>query len=120
MPTCSPTKSRSLPGQRAISKGFLNLRFGNARTTLKGGGGSGEPTTREVVQGTRTGLAGATRLSAGGPAAKQASKPTSPTRGASADTTTSRRLPGEGDDMIHSERCSGNASPGWRPTALIV
>ena len=31
----------------------MNFRWGNTRTTLKGGGGSGEPTIREVVQGTR-------------------------------------------------------------------
>ena len=36
-----------------MSRGWSNFRFGNARTTLKGGGGSGEPTTREVVQGVR-------------------------------------------------------------------
>ena len=41
-----------------MSKGWSNFRFGNARTTLNGGGGSGEPTTREVVQGVRTAFAG--------------------------------------------------------------
>src|SRR5207249_4307027 len=40
-----------------MSSGCSNLRLGNARTTLKGGGGSGEPTTREVVQGWRTAFA---------------------------------------------------------------
>jgi hypothetical protein len=45
---------------------------------LKGGGGSGEPTTREVVQGTRTGLAGPVPLPAGGAAAKEASRATTP------------------------------------------
>src|SRR5437868_5940416 len=40
-----------------MSSGCSNLRWGNARTTLKGGGGSGEPTTREVVQGWRTAFA---------------------------------------------------------------
>src|SRR5262245_27937101 len=48
---------RSLPGQRASSRGFSNFSCGNARTTLNGGGGSGEPTTRDVVQGTRAGSA---------------------------------------------------------------
>src|SRR5205085_8467869 len=57
-PACSPTKSRSLPGARASSSGCKNFRFGNARTTLNGAGGSGEPTTREVVQGTRADFAG--------------------------------------------------------------
>src|SRR6266852_5319368 len=41
-----------------MSKGCSNFSFGNARTTLKGGGGSGEPTTREVFQGVRADLAG--------------------------------------------------------------
>src|SRR5437867_1468286 len=50
-------KSLSLPGQRARSRGFFSFTFGNALTTLKGGGGSGDPTTREVLQGVR-GLAG--------------------------------------------------------------
>src|SRR5438874_13733612 len=53
MPSCSPTNSRSIPGVRAMSKGCLNFRFGNARTTLNGGGGSGEPTTRDVVHAFR-------------------------------------------------------------------
>ena len=68
-PACSPTKSRSLPGERAMSKGCSNFRFGNARTTLKGGGGSGEPMTRDVVQGARVSFAGSGSLGLGGSAA---------------------------------------------------
>src|SRR5262245_62389385 len=63
MPACSPTKRRSLPGQRVTSRGFLNFRLGKARTTLKGRGGSGEPTTREVVHGVRAGLVAAVEAS---------------------------------------------------------
>jgi hypothetical protein len=39
-----------------MSKGCSNFSFGKARTTLKGGGGSGDPTTREVVHGGRAGV----------------------------------------------------------------
>ena len=82
-PACSPTKSRSLPGERAMSRGCSNFRFGNARTTLKGGGGSGEPTTREVVQGVRTSFAGSDSLGRGGSAAHGVSHVTSPATAAS-------------------------------------
>src|SRR5256885_1176099 len=52
-PSCSPTNRRSEPGQRAISSGWLNFAFGNTRTALYAGGGSGEPVTLEVVHGLR-------------------------------------------------------------------
>src|SRR5271166_1161468 len=86
-PVCSPTKSRSLPGGRAMSKGCSNFRLGNARTTLKGGGGSGEPMTREVVQGIRADLAVSAFLSSDGSA--EASQPARPatTNSGNADTT---------------------------------
>src|SRR2546430_16278092 len=87
-------KRRLLPGQRASSRGRSNFRFGKARTTLKGGGGSGEPTTREVVQGVRTGLAGSATAGPGlvpSPAARVTVR---------ADARKDRRRPpGEGDGM---------------------
>src|ERR1700730_9978147 len=101
-PACSPTKSRSLPGLRAMSKGFLNFRFGNARTTLKGGGGSGEPTTRDVTQGVRTDFAGQASLDGGDFAAdgtRQAAKPDT-RKSSKADTERDKRCrPREGDGM---------------------
>src|SRR5262249_38511142 len=107
-PACSPTKSRSLPGQRARSKGCSNFSLGNARTTLKGGGGSGEPTTREVVQGVRTDFAGWDSLGLGGSAAEQASHPTNPatTDSGNADAARNRRCPpweGDGIDSTPEE-----------------
>src|SRR6202041_2492284 len=77
-PACSPTKSRSLPGGRAMSKGCTNFTFGNARITLKGGGGSGEPTTLEVFQGMRIDLAGSASLDRTGSAAAETSHVTNP------------------------------------------
>src|ERR1700730_6128120 len=92
-PACSPTKSRSLPGLRAMSKGFLNFRFGNARTTLKGGGGSGEPTTRDVTQGVRTDFAGPASLDRGDCAADGTNRAANPATNtnANADTTRDKR-----------------------------
>src|SRR5690349_16093191 len=54
-PSCSPTNRRSLLGQLAMSSGWLIFTFGKTRTALNGGGGSGEPTTFDVVHGTRAG-----------------------------------------------------------------
>src|SRR5215510_12648441 len=51
MPSCSPTNSRSLPGQRAMSVGWLIFTSGNTRADLKGGGGSGLPVIFDVVHG---------------------------------------------------------------------
>src|SRR5438270_10206857 len=99
-PACSPTKSRSLPAQRARSRGCSNFRFGKARTTLKGGGGSGEPTTREVVQGVRTGFAGSASLGPDGPAAGETGRAAKPAASTSMSTNTARdrrRPPWEGD-----------------------
>src|SRR5262245_44596295 len=53
MPSCSQTKRRSVPGARVMARGRLNFRPGNALTVLNGGGGSGWPTTRDVVQAAR-------------------------------------------------------------------
>src|SRR5437899_2377845 len=80
-----------------MSKGWWNFRFGKARTTLKGGGGSGEPTTREVVQGVRWGLGGS-----GYSAAEETSRAISPAAiksgnaGAASDR---RRRPWAGDSI---------------------
>src|SRR5205823_14126841 len=77
-------------------------RFGKARTTLKGGGGSGEPTTREVVQGLRTDLPGWGSLDWGGSAAGEAShaKRAVPSRSGNGDRVMARRRPPrEGDGM---------------------
>src|SRR5438105_14552827 len=41
-----------------MSSGFLKVTSGKTRTALNGGGGSGEPTTLEVVHGLRGGAAG--------------------------------------------------------------
>src|SRR5260370_41853741 len=74
-----------------MSRGCSNFRFGNARTTLKGGGGSGEPTSRELVQGVRAGLVGS--------AADEAKQATDPETATSAGTMRERRRPrfaGEG------------------------
>jgi hypothetical protein len=60
--------------------------FGNARTTLYGGGGSGEPTTREVFQGWRTGFAGPGSLGFGGSAAQGTNCQAKPSSSASAVT----------------------------------
>src|SRR5436309_2869578 len=79
-PACSPTKKRSLPGQRARSKGCSNFSFGNARTTLKGGGGSGEPTTRDVVHGFRANFAGSDAFGLGESAAEETSHVKNPIR----------------------------------------
>src|SRR5216684_5293413 len=46
-------KSRSVPGAFRSRSGLWNVSFGKARTILYGGGGSGEPVKRDVVQGTR-------------------------------------------------------------------
>src|SRR5262245_25753977 len=53
LPYCSATNRRSEPGANAQSTGFRNCSFGNTRTTLNGGGGSGEPTIRDEFQGLR-------------------------------------------------------------------
>src|SRR4051794_21685491 len=53
LPRTSPTNNRSLPGQRVIRSGCLNCALGNTRTDLYFGGGSGEPTTFDVVHGFR-------------------------------------------------------------------
>src|ERR1700720_3048412 len=85
-------KSRSLPGGWAMSKGCSNFSFGNARTTLKGGGGSGEPTNREVVHCVRMGLVGS--------AADEANQATHPATTTNAGTMRERRRPRfEGDGM---------------------
>src|SRR5262245_57910666 len=98
-PACSPTKSRSLPGHRARSKGCSNFRFGKARTTLKGGGGSGEPTTREVVQGVRAVFGGSDSLGSAATETRHAINPAASKR-ANAGTTRHRGcLPREGDGM---------------------
>ena len=78
-----------------ISKGCSNFNFGNARTTLNGGGGSGEPTTREVVQGVRTDF--------GGSAAEETSHATNPVASISghANTVRGRRRPTWEDDGIN-------------------
>src|SRR5688500_7511075 len=55
VPACSPTKRRSVPGQRAIRSGWSNFTSPSARTDLNFGGGSGDPVTFEVVQGARFG-----------------------------------------------------------------
>src|SRR4051812_20069337 len=92
--------SRSLPGQRARSKGCSNFSFGNARTTLKGGGGSGEPTTREVVQGARGDFAVGASPGLGESATdgtSRARNPTTSNRGRDS-TARDRRCPlGQGD-----------------------
>src|SRR5947209_7209648 len=88
-------------GVRAMSKGFLNFRFGNARTTLNGGGGSGEPTMREVVQGARTAGAGPVCCAGGDCAAdgtRQFRNP--PTRNSVNANTARRHPPRKGDPMI--------------------
>src|SRR6266478_6023034 len=46
-------KSRSVPGAFRSRSGLWNVSFGKARTILYGGGGSGEPVNRDVVQGAR-------------------------------------------------------------------
>src|SRR5260370_31134874 len=75
-----------------MSRGCSNFRFGNARTTLKGGGGSGEPTSRELVQGVRAGLVGS--------AADEANQATDPATATSAGTMRERRRPRfEGEGM---------------------
>ncbi len=48
-----------MPGAWARSSGCLKVALGKTRAAVNGGGGSGEPTTREVFQGTRTGGASA-------------------------------------------------------------
>ena len=59
-PSGSETHHRGSPGGMSIATGFLNATFGNSRTLLYFGGGSGEPVTNGVVQGTR--LPGRRRL----------------------------------------------------------
>jgi hypothetical protein len=54
-PCCSPTNSRSVPGQRAMRSGWWNFASGKTRTDLNFGGGSGEPVTFDVVHGLRFG-----------------------------------------------------------------
>src|SRR5438270_10264973 len=91
-PACSPTKSRSLPAQRARSKGCSNFSRGKARTTLKGGGGSGEPMTREVVQGIRADDSAAAETS-------QATNPATSTDSNTDRPIDRRRPPWKGDGM---------------------
>jgi len=56
-----------------MRKGCSNFSFGNTRTTLKGGGGSGEPTTGEEVQSVRKDVVGSASLGLGGSAADEPS-----------------------------------------------
>ena len=44
---------RLVPGSGVKVRGCLIVNFGKARTTLKGDGGSGEPTTRESFHAVR-------------------------------------------------------------------
>src|SRR5262245_58031208 len=83
-----------------MSKGCSNFRLGNARTTLKGGGGSGEPMTREVVQGIRADLAAPAFLGSDGSAeASQPARPATISNG-NADTARNERCPRcEGDGI---------------------
>src|SRR5262245_43841737 len=86
-----------------MSKGCTNFRLGNALTTLKGGGGSGEPTTREVVQGVRTDFGGSASV-LGGWAAGATIRTTNPTTRSSdsADAARGRRRPPGEDDSMSS------------------
>ena len=46
----STTISHSLPGSRIAKTGFFHAIWVNTGSTVYGGGGSGEPTTRDAVQ----------------------------------------------------------------------
>ena len=60
--------SRRLPGSCIMKIGQDSFSFGNARSATYGVGGSGEPTTREVVSAIRFSMPyGRTALSCGGP-----------------------------------------------------
>src|SRR3954470_19585141 len=52
-PVLSATIIRRLPGSSAMQTGLWNFSRGKTLLSRYGGGGSGEPTTREVVHGTR-------------------------------------------------------------------
>src|SRR3954452_9686823 len=90
-----------------MSKGWSNFSFGNARTTSKGGGGSGEPVTREVVKGLRTDFVGSASPAVGGPAEDDPSRAMNPAaiRSGHPSPIRDRRYPpGQGDGM--------NSAPG--------
>ena len=82
----------------------MNFRLGKARTTVKGGGGSGEPTTREVVQGVRPGLPG------GADGTNRAARVVTDTTDNTARATKNRRRPGKGDRMNSAPE---GAALGW-------
>src|SRR5262245_59362065 len=85
-----------------MSRGWSNFRFGNARTTLNGGGGSGEPTTREVVQGTRGGRVDLALPGRGPSSAAEPSHVTNPAASASAPMIGDRRFPSSPVDGMSS------------------
>src|SRR5207248_290707 len=53
LPACSQTKKRLTPGAVVSRSGLLKVSLGNARSNLYGGGGSGEPCRRDIVQSVR-------------------------------------------------------------------
>src|SRR5271169_2529774 len=90
-----------------MSKGCSNFKLGNARTTLNGGGGSGEPTTREVVHGFRSDFEVSAFLGLGGSAPAQANHAANPVTSASeiAERARNERLPSRiRDGMSNSGR----------------
>src|SRR5262249_54417138 len=81
-----------------MSRGWWNFRFGNARTTLKGGGGSGVPTTREAVQGVRPDRVGPAFPGLLPLSAARPSRVTKTDASMSARIVGNRRLPPGADD----------------------
>src|SRR2546430_2329526 len=72
LPQRPATKRRFVPGAYVKSSGSSNLgSFGNAGSVVYGGGGSGEPITRDVVHGTRLSRPESLRTGLSGPSAAE-------------------------------------------------
>src|SRR5438270_6201262 len=93
LPQRSATNRRLVPGAKVRSSGSSNLgSFGNAGSVVYGGGGSGEPITRDVVHGTRLSMPYSLRTDLVGPSAARVFQDNEIPRATTGRSTTSRRM----------------------------
>src|SRR5438874_699760 len=93
LPQRPATKRRLVPGAYVRSRGSSNLgSFGNAGSVVYGGGGSGEPITRDVVHGTRLSMPYSLRTDLVGPSAARVFQDNEIPRATMVTSTRNRRM----------------------------